>query len=87
MTGVFDYAALRSSLGKKFDPAALTFTSLRENNVQTVDLLDGADSGTLNLDAGYYRLAIDLYRISGAANAIETVYIPQRAHYLCARWL
>jgi hypothetical protein len=75
-TGVFDYAALRSSLGGKgLTRAALALTSLRENSVQTVDLLDGAGGGTLSLSAGYYRLAIDLYQSNGAANAIETVHI------------
>jgi hypothetical protein len=75
-TGVFDYAALRSSLaGKDLIRAALALTSLRDNSVQTVDLLDGAGGGTLSLSAGYYRLAIDLYQSNAAANAIETAHI------------
>jgi hypothetical protein len=52
-TGVFDYAALRSSLGgKSLTRAALALTSLRDNSVQTVDLLDDAGGGTLILENG-----------------------------------
>jgi hypothetical protein len=75
-TGVFDYAALRASLeGKNLSRAALALFSLRDNSVQTVDLLDAGGNGTLNLSAGYYRLAIDLYQNNGAANATETAHI------------